>query len=222
VALTSVHAQELRAELSINENKLKVIGNPIDKEFLDACAENIDDSFVKKLKPFILTVGRLTPAKDFTSLIKAYSLLSVIDDFPKLVIVGDGPEREPIMSLIQHFSLENKVLIVGDQPCPSIWYSNAKGFILSSLWEGYPNALLEAIYFNLPVALTLYDDSIQEIVNDLGLTSVEFAKPGDQKDIARALTVLNAMNRGQKISVGSGAIVNAYEQALMFQIKSYK
>lgn len=215
VTLTSTHAAELKSALSLPECQLKVIGNPLDTGFLDSCSAGSESVSVNGYKPYFLAIGRLTIAKDFSTLIRAYALAIVSSDLPNLVIVGDGPLREDLCSLIQELSVENRVFLVGAQSFPAIWYRSACGFVLSSLWEGYPNALLEALYFGLPVALTVYDDSIKEIIKDLGVKSAEFAQSGNPSDLARALKGLSKAVAGGKVVVDSDAIINMYECLLL-------
>lgn len=215
IALTSTHANELAQALSLNKSKLTVIGNPIDSEFLEKGLSGADRDFVKSFSPYIVAVGRLTEAKDFSSLIRAYSFLSHLEGFPKLVIVGDGPKRSELERLISDLSLQKAVFLVGHYDSPAGWYANAEGFALTSLWEGYPNALLEALYFHLPVLITRYDKSIDEIISALNLQSFEVAEPANPRDIARALIALWEKTSRNSVSVFSNGVIDAYEAVLL-------
>lgn len=215
IALTSVHAQEFMHAFDINKKRLTVIGNPVDSEYLDRSMFSFNESLAKDYSPYLVAVGRLTKAKDFSTLIKAYSLLDKRGDFPSLVIVGDGPEKNTLKELIAGLSLQGKVFLAGHCDAPSGWYANAEGFVLSSLWEGYPNALLEALYFSLPVLVTRYDSSIEGIISSLGVQRFEYAKPGDPEDIARGLKALCNVGGHNKVSVDSSQIVESYESILL-------
>jgi glycosyltransferase involved in cell wall biosynthesis len=101
----------------------------------------------------ILIVGRLSREKDHLTLLDAVDRLrSGLD--PHLAIVGDGPERARIEQEIGKRGLENIVTLTGQQSSAEPWYRIADLVVLSSLSEGSPNALLEAMAANVPVVAT--------------------------------------------------------------------
>lgn len=215
VALTSVHADELKKKLHLPSRLLRVIGNPIDKNSESLKITSDDESVAQVFQPYVLSVGRLVRAKNYSSLIRAYYSLQKNECLPKLVIVGDGPERLSLEKLIKDLSLENHVILMGNQSRPAAWYANAQGFIMTSLWEGYPVAFLEAVYFKLPIAISVYDNSIKEIVNDLGLKKVCFFNALDLQDIVRALRELVSQKSGENIELNSDFIIDSYEDLLI-------
>ena len=89
----------------INKDKIKTIYNPY--------LLNIKKKPNYKKKNIILSVGRLVKQKNFETLIKGFSIFS--KDFPsyKLIILGDGPEREKLNQLIKKLSCEKKIIIKG-------------------------------------------------------------------------------------------------------------
>ena len=94
---------------------------------------------------WICAVGRLSTEKGFDRLIAGFA--GVAKDHPNwsLVIVGDGPSRRELELHITGFGLADRILLPGwiEQPWPSL--SNAEVFVLPSRYEGFPNALLEAM-----------------------------------------------------------------------------
>ena len=70
------------------------------------------------------------------------------------MIVGDGPERQRIEQTIRQLGLEDRVTLTGQQPSAQPWYGIANIAVLSSLSEGSPNALLEAMATGVPVVAT--------------------------------------------------------------------
>ena len=101
-----------------------------------------------------LNVGRLTKAKNHKTLIEAFSKL-VLKGLPvKLVIVGDGNEKKNLHQLIEDKSLSGKCLLAGVHNNISQFYSAADCFVLSSLWEGFPMVLIEAMSMELPIIAT--------------------------------------------------------------------
>jgi glycosyltransferase involved in cell wall biosynthesis len=98
----------------------------------------------------ILSVGRLSYQKNYESLIGAFSLIA--DKFPNwdLVIVGDGELYQKLQALIEAAGLSDRVRLPGAIPNPEEHYASAHIFCLPSRWEGFPNALAEALTHGLP------------------------------------------------------------------------
>jgi glycosyltransferase involved in cell wall biosynthesis len=103
--------------------------------------------------PIVLSVGSLTPLKDFPTLIRAFSIVKSTHDC-RLVILGEGPDREKLESLIDDLDLRRDVLLPGFADNPFAWMRHARVFVSSSLTEGCPNALMEALACGTPVVST--------------------------------------------------------------------
>ena len=101
----------------------------------------------------VLIVGRLSREKDHLTLLEAVSRLrSTVA--PHLVIVGEGPERSRIEERVRRLKLDECVTFTGQQGSAEPWYGIADVAVLSSLSEGSPNALLEAMATNVPIVAT--------------------------------------------------------------------
>jgi glycosyltransferase involved in cell wall biosynthesis len=117
-----------------------------------------------------LIVGRLSREKDHFSLLRAFGQLAGAHGGEgaanaHLLIVGEGPERARIEAAIQHLGLRGLVTLTGQVPSAEPYYGIADLAVLSSLSEGSPNALLEAMSARVPVAATAVG-GIPEIVSD--------------------------------------------------------
>ena len=97
-------------------------------------------------------MGRLSREKDHLSLLRAVSQLRDLN--MQLVIVGEGPERVAIESAIRELALSDAVTMTGQVPSAEPYYGIADVAVLSSLSEGSPNALLEAMAAGVPVVAT--------------------------------------------------------------------
>lgn len=99
------------------------------------------------------TVGRLSPAKALDRLISAFAL--VYQTFPqlRLVIVGDGPERTGLESLARRIGVYDRTLFVGQADGPAVMAA-MDIFALTSRYEGFPYAVLEAAARGLPIIMT--------------------------------------------------------------------
>lgn len=134
----------------------------------------------------ILLVGRFSREKDHLTLLSALADLRQsgrIPD-PRLVLVGDGPERLRIEQAIHRLGLGGAVTLTGQVPSAEPYYGIADVAVLSSLSEGSPNALLEAMAVGVPIVATSVG-GIPEIVRDG--ESALLVSPRDRDGMARAL-----------------------------------
>jgi len=98
----------------------------------------------------VLAVGRLSHQKGFSGLIEAFSHLST--EFPEwsLVILGEGPERDALLEQAVEARLGDRISLPGQAGNVGEWYEAADIYVMSSNYEGFPNALLEAMAYGLP------------------------------------------------------------------------
>ena len=134
----------------------------------------------------VLIVGRLSKEKDHITLIRALSQLrSRID--PHLLIVGEGNNRASIEQEIVRLGLTEHVTLTGHQPSAEPYYRIADLAVLSSLSEGSPNALLEAMAAGVPTVATAVG-GIPEIVQDG--ESALLVQPSDLEGMSAAMARL--------------------------------
>lgn len=114
-----------------------------------------------QIKPFferdkvVVTLGRIDIfQKRHDVLVKAFSTFSQKHPDYKLVIYGDGPDEGRIKDLIRSLGLSDKIVLGGISSNPQEAIKNAKFFVLSSDFEGIPNALIEAMSIGLPCIST--------------------------------------------------------------------
>tara|TARA_B100001123_G_C15274571_1_gene1011645 strand:+ start:850 stop:1923 length:1074 start_codon:yes stop_codon:yes gene_type:complete len=174
----------------VNKNKIYFIPNHIlIKKFPE-----------KKAKKIILSVGRLHPQKGFPELIKAYSLSNAPNKNWKLIILGDGPEKNNLKKLVKNLELENKVFFKGFIN-PYNWYQKSSIFILTSRFEGTPNALLEAMSMKLAVIITNYSGGMYYVKNKIsGLVVPGANLPALAKAIDK---IVNSKNLRSKLAIGA-------------------
>lgn len=148
----------------------------------------------------ILLVGRLSREKDHATLLAAVAKLRQSGDVPEvhLLLVGDGPERSRIEQAIGALGLAGAVTLTGQVPSAEPYYGIADVAVLSSLSEGSPNALLEAMAVGIPVVATRVG-GIPEIVSD-GESALLIA-PRDVAGMNRALErVLTSSDLADKLA----------------------
>jgi len=157
--------KDLLKFLQLNENKLSVIYSPIITE--DLVAEASQDCSHPWFKdhniPIIIGMGRLTEQKRFDILIKAFAAVRK-EKKARLLIIGDGEERNKLQSLIVNLGLQNDICLLGFDPNPFKFLSRATLFVLSSDWEGLPGALIQALACGCPVISTDCPSGPREIL----------------------------------------------------------
>ncbi|MEJ5366661.1 MAG: glycosyltransferase, partial [Desulfosoma sp.] len=103
--------------------------------------------------PVIVGMGRLTTQKDFPTLLRAFR--KVHDALRcRLVLLGDGSHRKALETLAHQLGVAEDVSFPGFVPNPYPYLKRASVFVLSSIWEGSPNALTEAMALGTPVVAT--------------------------------------------------------------------
>jgi len=109
---------------------------------------------IQKDRTIILFSGALTPIKGLTYLIEAITYIK--DKNKQLILVGDGEERDKLEDLVKKLKLEKYVIFIGKVPYDEVFkYMVASDiFVLSSLSEGLPNVILEAMASGLPIVAT--------------------------------------------------------------------
>lgn len=130
----------------IATEKLHVIANPV------VLPDQVDQAGIPiPYKPFVLAVGRLQWEKGFDILIEAFSLCSKTLGHWNLVIYGKGSEEPQLKEQARSLGAGSRVYFPGTTDNLAPVYRNASLFVLSSRYEGFPNALVEAMAVGLPV-----------------------------------------------------------------------
>jgi glycosyltransferase involved in cell wall biosynthesis len=134
--------------------------------------------------PVILGAGELCRRKDFTTLIRAFALLADSYDC-RLLILGKGRTRERLEQEVSRLGLEDRVSLPGFVATPYPYMKRASLFVLSSLWEGMGNVLVEAMAAKTPVVSTNCPSGPAELLS--GLSANVLVKPGDPSAMAEAM-----------------------------------
>lgn len=124
------------------------------------------DQCVTPGRRLLLTCARLEEQKNLSALLRAFSEVVVICPDWDLVILGDGCERETLEGLCTSLGLDERVWLPGWASNLPEWYERADLFVLSSNYEGFPNALVEAMSYGVPVLSTDCPTGPADIIRD--------------------------------------------------------
>ena len=100
------------------------------------------------------SIGRLYPEKGVDLLLKSIAQIRAVFPSIGLIIAGDGPEKKNLENMAKSLGIENNVYFVGNVEAIKDIYQFIDIFVLSSLREGLPNVILEAMYFEKPIIST--------------------------------------------------------------------
>lgn len=155
VAVSRGTANDLARVIGIDPATVDCIYNPIVSErMLDQAREPIDHPwFADGAPPVVIAVGRLEPQKNFALLIRAFARLRGTIDC-RLMILGDGGERERLEALVAGLGIGRDVALPGFVANPHAYVAKARLFVLSSDFESLANVVIEAMAVDTPVVAT--------------------------------------------------------------------
>ncbi|HAZ49944.1 MAG TPA: glycosyl transferase [Cyanobacteria bacterium UBA11369] len=167
VAVSQGVAKDLATTTNLPQQRIRVIHNPIIRpELFEKAKEPADHPwFDPGEPPVILGVGRLVEQKDFPTLIRAFAIVRQTQP-ARLVILGSGKEREKLNAIVSELGIKNDVAFLGFAQNPYAYMSKASVFVLSSIEEGLPTVLIEAMAVGTPVVSTNCESGPDEILDN--------------------------------------------------------
>ncbi|MEW7985661.1 MAG: glycosyltransferase [Candidatus Thiodiazotropha sp.] len=186
VAVSQGVADEVVEISHIPLDKINVIKNPtITPELYQQAEMSVDDDWLAPdLPPLILGIGGLRRQKDFPTLIRAFAI--VRKQLPcRLMILGQGNKERPLLRLAQELGLANDFRLAGFVNNPYAYLKRAKLFVLSSLWEGSPNVLTEALALGTSCVSTDCPSGPHEVTR--GGDVAPLVPTGDPEKMAEAM-----------------------------------
>jgi glycosyltransferase involved in cell wall biosynthesis len=155
VAVSTGVAQDLLHTIHLPSAKVQTIYNPaVNSQFYEDANCPLDDPwFTHAAPPVVLGVGRLHRQKDFSLLIRAFSLIRK-ERSVRRMILGEGEDRPALEALVKDLGLEEDVALPGFVENPYRYMKAAAVFALSSRWEGFGLVLVEAMAVGTPVVST--------------------------------------------------------------------
>ena len=187
--------EEIKSHIPSVARLLQTIYNPIDISYISRQAtktENLSHPWIDRQSyRIILTVGRLVLQKDLTTLIKAFAEVIRSCSSSRLIILGEGPEKSRLKDLARRLKVHGFIDFVGFQHNPYSWMAKADVFVLSSLYEGLPSVLIEAMACETQVVSTNCPHGAGEILQNGTLGRL--VPVGNHKQLAHA--ILDTLHR---------------------------
>lgn len=185
VAVSKGVKEDLIKNYGIDDNKIRVIYNFYDlKKIQQLAGEKIEDKYKNIFSnPVIINMGRLSRQKGQWHLIRAFKKVKEKIPKLKLVFLGNGELEEYLKKLARELKVDKDVYFFGFQKNPFRFISKSKIYVFPSLFEGFPNALAEAMICGIPIISSDCKSGPREILapeTDLKIETktIEYAEHG--------------------------------------------
>jgi glycosyltransferase involved in cell wall biosynthesis len=149
---------DLKNNFDIPEHKLKTINNPISDDFKLKSKKSKEGDLIK-----FITVARLKKLKGHERIINTLSKLNVPYQY---TIVGDGPEKDNLLNLINELGIEDNIVHIPFTTEVSKHLSNSDFYLMGSYAEGFPNCLVESCSVGTPVIAFNAPGGLNEIIEE--------------------------------------------------------
>lgn len=189
------------------QNKSRVIMNQVSDKFFNIKKEN---------EEYYVATGRLNQQKNYPMMIRAFARFVKDNPNEKLFIYGNGDLREDLDELIKNLNVEKNIVLKGSSSdIPSV-LKNAKGFLLSSDYEGIPNGLLEAMAVGVPSISTDCPCGGPKMMinhNENGL----LIPVGDEYKLYESLSSLENADLRKKISANAKKSAEKFKPEVIYE-----
>lgn len=185
IAVSQGVKEDLVNNYEVQQDKCFVIYNMVDIEKIkELTNKEVDHPWFEEDIPIIITCGHLKAAKNYPLLLRAMSLV-LKKGSARLLVLGEGEKRSPLEKYAKELGVSRDVTFLGFQSNPFRYISRATVFVLSSLWEGFGNVIIEAMACGAPVISTRCPYGPEEIITD-GVNGL-LVPVGDVNALAKAI-----------------------------------
>lgn len=203
-------------KITNNNVKIEVIPNGVDIKRFVVCTSKKNSN-----RKTLLFVGRIHPIKGLKYLVNALCILKNKCGIKlDLLIIGDGEYKKNLVSLVSKYNLNNQVFFLGsiDNNEIPLYYEKADIFVLPSLEEGMPNAILEAMASGVPIVAANVM-GINDILTD-NINALLFKK-ADHLDLANKICFLaeNKENADQLALNALKLVKSKYDNQKIFEME---
>jgi len=153
ICVSKTAADDASQYLSLPRNRIEAIYNPVvTQSLMFKIAEESNNNWLDDQSeyPTFIAVGRLNNEKNFEMMLKALQIVNQTKK-ARLIILGEGPDRPKLESLVKSFGLEEVVDLAGFMQNPYTFIRKARAILLTSHHEGLPTVLIEALAAGTPI-----------------------------------------------------------------------
>lgn len=175
------------------KKKSTIIYNPISRDRILSLAKENSDIKLDSNFYNIISVGRLASEKDYKSAILSISKLKNKIENIRYYILGEGDLKEELIEYSKSLGMSKEIIFLGYLKNPFPVMKSADVLLLTSLYEGFSNVILESLTLNVPVVATNSPGGNKEIVSD-GMNGF-LAKVKDSDDIVDKLLKVNQQKK---------------------------
>jgi glycosyltransferase involved in cell wall biosynthesis len=213
IAVSCGVKDDLERRFGIPGDQIQVIYNPCEIDRIQRLAREQPDLPIDWSIPTVVVVGRLTEQKGFGYLLQAFT--AVAQGRPcQLLILGEGEDRPALSRQATALGIADRILMPGFQANPFAYMARSHVFVLSSLWEGFPNVIVDAMACGIPVVSTDCPFGPSEIITHSvnGL----LVPPADAGTLATAIKqVLMDQAMAKRLSEAGRVRVHAFSPAII-------
>lgn len=156
-------------------------------------------------KPLVVSIGNLKPQKNVADLLEAAALVLAALPEARFVFIGDGPQRRALEARAFALGLNDRFIFLGWRRDAAQWLAAADAFVMSSLWEGLPRALVEAMKTGKPAVCYATDGVLDLIKSGENGFTVE---PGDHAALAaRVIELLKDETLRRRLGEAAAAAI---------------
>lgn len=182
ICVSKLIASDIHKNYKVPSEKISVLYNPYNIDEIRKLGLLSDDKSFEKFRTektkILCSTGRLQYQKGFWHLLKVFSLLDPEKEKIGLVVIGDGEQRYKLLGLAKSLGIEKSIFFSGYQKNPFSIASKCDLYILTSLFEGFPNAMVEAMCLGLPIIAADCQSGPREILApEMGIDLEAITKP---------------------------------------------
>lgn len=214
VTISGAIKEDFVNNFGVKSDLIKIVRNPVDINKITTLAE-LDikrDKFVfENEKKYMIGVGRLVDQKNFSKLLDIFDIVKKNNPNTDLIILGQGPNLNDLVKKTEELDLVSSVHFLGFQDNPYQFLKRADCFCLTSVWEGLPQVIAEAMICKIPVVSVDCESGPREMIEN-NTTGILVDK---KDDILFAKSVCDILN---------GRVINRdliVERAYNFAVKEY-
>jgi glycosyltransferase involved in cell wall biosynthesis len=165
IAVSNGVKKIIMSDYKLDARRIAVIPNPVDMASMAELSKK--ETSMALPDDYLIHVGRLNvKTKAHDTLLNAYKKINSFHPDLKLILVGDGPDKEQIEAMANDLDLSESVILAGWQDNVYPFMARAKALVLCSRYEGWPNVLVEAMTCGCPVVATDCPAGPREILGD--------------------------------------------------------